>query len=1010
MMVKLIKLLIVIFIASALIAAGLLETTFKTYDSFTELYFEDFRSLPSVCYPGETYNFSFTVVSHEKKETDYSYHVRILDQTYTGNFSLKDNESRTIPVEFRYDTHHFTKIIDRGQILNHTALFPRRLYLKSNVTVILNETNNTHTGYYLFVNNTLCVVPKELGLVNGTISITGDENTVYEMNRTLTPRPIFQGDSMIPLEREGVFFAEHNGRIEKHTFRPFGLEASLPLRNNYADWDSHYVPMGYALARGISGATPLFAAADALSLEYGKGKYLLTTLDTTAYRGEMEPLLQLFQDALIYFLSNGTEISASSLGGLNSTRVLCYAQSNARDCDILKRISEVTTAYNLHPYDYEHSLVLDGLEPNTTYYFMVKSRDKNNRSGQSSQYSFTTLNETDDQPPAITDLDEAASDTAAVITWETDEPTVGVVRYGRESGIYLNTEESTEYGKEHGVVLRGLMPSTLYYYVVDITDRFGNRVYSDEHIFYTRGSPDSTPPVINNVKSSTVQDGTIKITLETSEPARVSLSYGKTSGRYGSRVISPQYTTSHTITLTGLLPSTTYYYAISAVDPSGNTETLDEAVFTTPARGGSPWISNVDVPQITATSATITWDTLEASDSAVLYGTRSYDYTVEVRDESDISHLPDYDVFWVASDAGVLRSDLEKYAEEIKDFVGAGGRVWLSSPDNESWNSSWLPYEVRVEARDLHGMLPTKEAGILTAFYKRQELPTRYFGTGNLPEAPEGRESNITLNLEEANATLLPKTYLLEGINVSVIDNPHPPFDEYAYEISGDYANFYLEGEDVNIELAKDSFFVDKNESVYRYDPIKVQVNLTTPGGLYDIYFWTTSQKRIPLFYRFYQDVKTPYGSATIYARSDSGLSLEDINGTIQNPLGVRFSNKVELLGYDINKREFRPGEELEVAIYWRCIGKMLDNYTLTFDIRSPDFTPLTSIYTRPVAGSYDTSRWGYYDIIVEEYTIPFPPAINGTYNIWTGIYGEDRPILTSSGYDTVRLTNITVM
>lgn len=1003
------KLLFVIGIASVLISAGLLETTFKTYESFTELYFDDFRALPSVCYPGEERSFSFTAVSHEKRETDYSYDVKIRDQTYAGGFSLRDNESTTIPVRFKFDTHHFTKVIDEGRILNYTSLLPRRLYLKSNVSVVLNETYDAYGGYYVFVDNTISVIPRELRLANDTLIFTGDNDTVYEMNLTLTPRPIFTGDSAIPLDREGVFFVEYGGRIEKHTFKPFGLEAALPLRNNYVDWDPYYVPMSYVLDSGISGPVPLFAAADVLALGHGDGKYLLTSVDTSAYRGERKPMLQTFQNALIYFLSDGGEIAASSLGGLNSTRVLCYAQSNAEDCKMLKEISDVTTAVNLQPYDYEHSMLLEGLEPNTTYYLIVKSTDKNNRSGKSSQYTFTTLPKADAQPPALSDLRVVTSDTTAVITWKTDEPTTGVVRYGRDSGIYLKAKASAEYGEEHSITLTDLHPSTKYYYVVDVSDRFGNTFYSEEHTFYIRSWSDPIPPTISNVKTTTVKDESITITWRTNEPATSVVRYGKASGEYSSSATSSKHVTSHSITLTGLLPNATYYYVISSADPSGNTGATSEFTFITLAKKATPVISNVAVSQIIGTSAMITWDTLEASDSSVLYGTRPYAYDMEVNDESDISFLPTYDVFWIASGVRVSRSDLEKYAEEIKSYVAGGGNVWLSSPDNESWNSAWLPAEVQVAGRGLHAALPTKEAGILTASHKRQKLPTRYFGSGTLLGGPEGLGLNFTLSLEEMSVSIFPRTYLLERINVSVIDDPNPPFGEYAYEITGDSTSFYLEKEGVNVQLTEGGLFVDRDDSVYMYEPIKVQVNVTAHGKIYDIYFWTTSQKKIPIFYKVYKDVKTPYGSVTIYRRNSSGFSLEEINSTIQNPLGVQFSNKVELMGYNINKREIRPGEELEIAIYWRSLGKMLNNYTLTFDIRRPDFTPLMSVYSPPGAGGYETSMWDYYDIIVEEYTFPVPYAINGTYYIWTGIYGEERPILTSSGYNAVRITNVTV-
>ena len=100
---------------------------------------------------------------------------------------------------------------------------------------------------------------------------------------------------------------------------------------------------------------------------------------------------------------------------------------------------------------------------------------------------------------------------SAKITWSTDEPSTSEVEYGESSPDY---EYATTLDKElttyHEVVLKGLKPSTLYYYRVKSKDASGNETVSSELNFKTLDVhvADNTPPRISNIKVDT------KATLE----------------------------------------------------------------------------------------------------------------------------------------------------------------------------------------------------------------------------------------------------------------------------------------------------------------------------------------------------------------------------------------------------------------------------------------------------------------------------------------------------------------
>jgi len=77
--------------------------------------------------------------------------------------------------------------------------------------------------------------------------------------------------------------------------------------------------------------------------------------------------------------------------------------------------------------------------------------------------------------------------------------------------------------------------------------------------------------------------------------------------------------TSHSQALTGLAAATLYHYRVHSTNASGVQSVSGDFTFTTLA---APFaISNVAAGSITATGATITWSTNQASSSQVEYGT-----------------------------------------------------------------------------------------------------------------------------------------------------------------------------------------------------------------------------------------------------------------------------------------------------------------------------------------------------------------------------------------------------
>lgn len=98
--------------------------------------------------------------------------------------------------------------------------------------------------------------------------------------------------------------------------------------------------------------------------------------------------------------------------------------------------------------------------------------------------------------------------------------------------------------------------------------------------------PDNTPPAISNVQVSGVTATGATITWTTNEPGNSLVRYG-TAAPPSSTASASSLVTGHSITLSGLSASATYYFEVQSTDASGNTAVENNSrayySFTTPA-------------------------------------------------------------------------------------------------------------------------------------------------------------------------------------------------------------------------------------------------------------------------------------------------------------------------------------------------------------------------------------------------------------------------------------------
>jgi len=113
---------------------------------------------------------------------------------------------------------------------------------------------------------------------------------------------------------------------------------------------------------------------------------------------------------------------------------------------------------------------------------------------------------------------------------------------------------------------------------------------------FTGPYPDTEPPIESQVAVPTITNTSATITWKTYEPADSQIIYGVVNGFYPLQSVlldtGGNMKQLHSVTLTGLLPQTTYHYRVNSHDAAHNLASLADATFTTPAGGSNAGSGN----------------------------------------------------------------------------------------------------------------------------------------------------------------------------------------------------------------------------------------------------------------------------------------------------------------------------------------------------------------------------------------------------------------------------------
>ena len=113
----------------------------------------------------------------------------------------------------------------------------------------------------------------------------------------------------------------------------------------------------------------------------------------------------------------------------------------------------------------------------------------------------------------------------------------------------------------------------------------------------------------------------------------------------------------------------------------------------------------------------------------------------------------------------------------------------------------------------------------------------------------------------------------------------------------------------------------------------------------------------------------------------------------------------VRLLGYDFALREVDPGGSLRVALYWKALEDVAEDYVLSLELRDQAGRIQVRHAQRPVDGTYPTFQWEEGEVLRDWHDVPVPPDTpQGEYElVVTVVEGESVLGHTSLGSVAVK-------
>lgn len=159
-------------------------------------------------------------------------------------------------------------------------------------------------------------------------------------------------------------------------------------------------------------------------------------------------------------------------------------------------------------------------------------------------------------------------------------------------------------------------------------------------------------------------------------------------------------------------------------------------------------------------------------------------------------------------------------------------------------------------------------------------------------------------------------------------------------------------------------------------------------------------------------------GQATLGSVEVSGLPHRFDIPEIQHPLLATLGDSVLFLGYDLRDEDVKPGDTLNLVLYWQALQEMQVSCTVFTHLLDAEEQVWGQIDSIPGKGAAPTTSWLAGEVISDQYEIPVEPdAPPGEYVVEIGMYdagtGGRLPVYNAQGealrQDRILLENVHV-
>ncbi|MCJ7620762.1 MAG: hypothetical protein MUP64_11165, partial [Anaerolineae bacterium] len=111
--------------------------------------------------------------------------------------------------------------------------------------------------------------------------------------------------------------------------------------------------------------------------------------------------------------------------------------------------------------------------------------------------------------------------------------------------------------------------------------------------------------------------------------------------------------------------------------------------------------------------------------------------------------------------------------------------------------------------------------------------------------------------------------------------------------------------------------------------------------------------------------------------------------GTEPQQLEVNLEDQVKLLGYDLDRETYRPGDTLHLTLYWLGLQEQSQNYKVFVHFMDQGLNTMWAQQDGdPGEGFTPTTRWLSGEVVADHHALYIPPETPpGTYKLFTGMY-----------------------